>query len=90
MFQVTPEDTEGCFLYNLGDGQWNIPKLRQLLEKILPRNSVFNNFEVEHEFPRIGRKRMLLNARRVLRKDNEPKAIVLVIEDVTRQGTLTA
>jgi two-component system, chemotaxis family, CheB/CheR fusion protein len=90
MFRVTPEDTEGRLLYDLGDGQWNVPKLRQLLEEILPRNSVFNDFEVEHEFPRIGRKRMLLNARRVLRKDNEPKAIVLAIQDITRQGMLTA
>jgi two-component system CheB/CheR fusion protein len=90
MFQVTPEDTKGRFLYDLGDGQWNIPKLRQLLEEILPRNSVFNDFEVEHEFPRIGRKRMLLNARRILGKDNELKAILLAIEDTTRHGAPTA
>ena len=90
IFQATPEDTEGRFLYDLGDGQWNIPKLRQLLEEILPRNSVFNDFSVEHEFPRIGRKRMLLNARRILGKDNELKAILLAIEDTTRQRTPTA
>jgi two-component system CheB/CheR fusion protein len=90
MFQVTPEDTEGRFLYDLGDGQWNIPKLRQLLEEILPRNSLFNDFAVEHEFPRIGRKRMLLNARRILSKDNELKAILLAIEDTTRHGAPTA
>ena len=90
MFQVTPEDTEGCFLYDLGDGQWNIPQLRQLLEEILPRNSVFNDFAVEHEFPRIGHKRMLLNARRILSKDNEPRAILLAIEDTTRHGAPTA
>ena len=87
MFQVTPEDTEGRFLYDLGDGQWNIPKLRQLLEEILPRNSVFNNYVVEHEFPRIGRKRMLLNARRILGKNDELKAILLAIEDTTPPGT---
>jgi hypothetical protein len=74
----------------LGDGQWNIPKLRQLLEEILPRNSVLNDFAVDHEFPRIGRKRMLLNARRILGKNNELKAILLVIEDVTRHGVPTA
>jgi len=90
MFQVAPEDTEGCLLYELGDGQWNIPRLRQLLEEILPRNSSFNDFAVEHEFPRIGRKRMLLNARRILGKDNELKAILLVIEDTTRHGAPTA
>jgi PAS domain-containing protein len=87
IFQVTPQDTEGRLLYELGDGQWNIPRLRQLLEEILPRNTAFNDFEVEHEFPHIGRKRMLLNARRILRKDNELKAILLAIEDTTRQGT---
>jgi hypothetical protein len=90
MFQVTPEETEGRFLYDLGDGQWNVPRLRQLLEEILPRNSVFNDFAVEHEFPRIGHKRMLLNARRILGKDNELKAILLVIEDTTRHGAPTA
>jgi len=90
MFQATPENTEGRFLYDLGDGQWNIPRLRQLLDEILPRNSVFNDFVVEHEFPRLGRKRMLLNARRVLGKDNELKAILLVIEDTSRHGAPTA
>lgn len=90
MFQVTPEDTENRLLYDLGDGQWNIPKLRQLLEEILPRNSAFNDFVVDHEFPRIGRKRMLLNARRILGKDNELKAILLAIEDTTRHGAPTA
>jgi two-component system, chemotaxis family, CheB/CheR fusion protein len=90
MFQVTPEDTEGRFLYDLGDGQWNIPKLRQLLEEILPHNSVFNDFVMEHEFPRIGHKRMLLNARRILGKDNELKAILLVFEDATQNGKTTA
>jgi two-component system CheB/CheR fusion protein len=89
VFQVTPEDTEGRLLYDLGDHQWNIPKLRQLLEEILPRNSAFNDFAVEHEFPRIGRKRMLLNARRILGKDNELKAILLAIEDTTRHGAST-
>jgi hypothetical protein len=76
-------------LYDLGNGQWDIPKLRQLLEEILPRNSTFNDFVVEHEFPRIGRKRMLLNARRILGKDNELKAILLAIEDTTRHGAST-
>ena len=89
VFQVTPEDTEGRLLYDLGDHQWNIPKLHQLLEEILPRNSAFNDFAVEHEFPCIGRKRMLLNARRILGKDNELKAILLAIEDTTRHGMPT-
>jgi two-component system CheB/CheR fusion protein len=90
MFQVAPANTEGRLLYDLGDGQWDIPQLRQLLEEILPRNSAFNDFVVEHEFPRIGNKRMLLNARRILHKDNEPKAILLVFEDATQNGKTTA
>jgi len=89
-FQVAPEDTEGRYLFNLGDGQWNIPQLRRLLEEILPRDSAFNDFAVEHVFPRIGHKRMILNARRVLGKDSEPKAILLVIEGTTRHGRQTA
>jgi two-component system CheB/CheR fusion protein len=64
--------------------------MHQLLEEILPGNSAINDFGVEHEFPRIGDKRMLPNARRVLRKDDEPKAIRLVIEDATQTGTTTA
>jgi hypothetical protein len=74
----------------LGDGQWNAPRLRQLLEEILPRNTAFNDFVVEHEFPRIGRMRMSLNARRILRKDNELRAILLAIEDTTQHKRRTA
>jgi hypothetical protein len=87
MFQATPQETEGRFLYDLGNGQWNIPRLRVLLEEILPRDSIFDDFEVEHEFPRIGRKRMLLNARRIVRKDNNLEAILLAIEDLTERTT---
>jgi two-component system CheB/CheR fusion protein len=88
-FRVSPKDTEGHLLYDLGDGQWNIPRLRKLLEEILPSNSVFNDFAVEHEFPGIGHKRMLLNARRVLSNDHQVKAILLVIEDTTEHGSPT-
>jgi len=62
-FQVTPQETEGRFLYDLGNRQWDIPRLRELLEKIIPERSVFEDFEVEHDFPYIGVKTMLLNAR---------------------------
>jgi chemotaxis protein methyltransferase CheR len=62
-FKVKPEGTEGILIYDLGNRQWNIPKLRELLEDILPQNSIFNDFEVEHNFEAIGRKIMLLNAR---------------------------
>jgi chemotaxis protein methyltransferase CheR len=67
----------------LGGGQWNIPRLRQLLEEILPKDSHFRDFEVEQHFPSIGPKKMLLNARRLnFEKDNQ-QMILLAIEDVT-------
>ena len=64
-FQVTPQETEGKLVFKLGDGQWDIPKLRQLLEDILPRNKHFYDYAVDHVFPKIGRNVMLLNARRI-------------------------
>ena len=67
-FKVRPEGTEGVLIYNLGNQQWDIPKLRELLEDILPHNSSFNDFEVEHTFETIGRKIMHLNARRFYRE----------------------
>ncbi len=67
-FNVKPDETEGILIYDLGNRQWNIPKLRELLEDILPENSVFNDFEVEHNFETIGRKIMHLNARRIYTK----------------------
>jgi PAS domain S-box-containing protein len=82
-FQVTPEKTENRLLYDIGDRQWDIPKLRELLEKILPKNTVFNDFEVEHDFPTIGRRMMLLNARRIYREGNKTQTILLAIEDIT-------
>src|ERR1017187_4863754 len=64
-FKVKPEDTEGRLLYTLGDGQWDIPKLRVLLEKIIPEHGVMEDYEVEHEFPGLGHRTMCLNARQV-------------------------
>ena len=84
-FKVTPHETIGNFIYDLGDRQWNIPKLRTLFEDILPKNTKFDNFEVEHEFPIIGRKIMLLNARRIYRKDIGMQMILLAIEDITER-----
>lgn len=80
VFQVTEEESIGNFIYDLGNGQWNIPELRKLLLEILPRNNVFNNFEIEHSFPTIGHKIMLLNARKFY-KDGDN--ILLAIEDIT-------
>ena len=84
IFDVNPANTEGQLLYQLGNGQWDIPKLRELLEQVLPKNQSFEDFEVEYDFPQIGHQRMLLNARRVLHDaDGEPAMILLAIEDVT-------
>src|SRR5665213_2453884 len=69
-FQVEMKDTEGRIVYELGNGQWNIPALQKLLEDILPKNTFFKGFEVIHEFPFIGRKVMILNARRIHFKED--------------------
>ncbi len=82
VFQVTPAETEGSFLYDLGSGQWNIPELRRLLEEILPKDNVFDNFEVEHDFPSLGRKQMVLNARKITLNEAEGgERILLAIEE---------
>ena len=77
-FQVTPAETETCCIYDLGNGQWNIPQLRTLLEEILSQNKSFESFDVDHEFPGIGRKSMLLNARR-LHWEGHTELILLAI-----------
>ena len=79
-FQVMPAETEGRFIYDLGDGQWNIPALRLLLEEILTQNTHFFGFKVEHEFPGIGPKTMVLNARRLCRGDNSTQMILLAFD----------
>lgn len=84
-FQVDPKDTEQKVIYELGNGQWNIPALRKLLEDILPKNTFFKGFEVAHEFPSIGRKTMILNARQIHVKEDTtfPPIILLAMEDIT-------
>jgi PAS domain S-box-containing protein len=84
-FKVTPEDTKGKLIYDLGNHQWNISKLRVLLEEIIPRDTQFQNFEVDHEFPGIGRKIMLLNARQIFSKGIGAHMILLAIEDITER-----
>jgi len=81
VFKVSADDTIGRRIFELGDQQWDIPRLRTLLEDILKRNSSFEGFEVEHVFPNIGRKKMLLNARRLTFAGIE--MILLSIEDVS-------
>jgi PAS domain S-box-containing protein len=84
-FNVKPDETEGILIYDLGNRQWNIPKLRELLEDILPENSAFHDFEVEHSFETVGRKIMHLNARRIYTETNQTQLILLAIEDVTER-----
>ncbi len=84
-FKVTPEETVGQLVYDLGNQQWDIPWLRKLLEEVLPKDTAFDDFEVEHVFPVIGRKFMLLNARRICRPDNQTELILLAIEDTTER-----
>ncbi|HTL46481.1 MAG TPA: chemotaxis protein CheB [Verrucomicrobiae bacterium] len=92
-FQVKPEDTLNCLLFSLGNGQWNIPTLRKFFEELLPKRKVISNYEVQHNFPRIGRRTMLLNACQIEADDNGEDSILLSIDDITEskaQGNLTS
>ncbi|MDD2733366.1 MAG: PAS domain S-box protein [Desulfuromonadaceae bacterium] len=84
-FKATPEETIGKFIYDLGNRQWDIPKLRVLFEEILPLETVFNGYEVEHDFPGIGRKTILLNARQIFRENIGSHIILLAMEDITER-----
>ncbi|MBW3572081.1 MAG: response regulator, partial [Gemmatimonadetes bacterium] len=83
-FRVSMDETENRLIYQLGNGQWDIPALRTLLEDIIPARSVFNDFELEHDFPAIGRRVMLLNAR-TLQAGHHGELLVLALEDVTER-----
>jgi two-component system CheB/CheR fusion protein len=84
-FKVNPEETVGQLIYDLGNKQWDIPKLRELLEDILPQKVSFDNYEVEHNFSTIGRRIMLLNARQIKRASGKERIILLAIEDITER-----
>ena len=84
-FAAEPQKTEGRMLYELGDGQWNIPALRTVLEDVIRKLRTVEAYEVEHEFPTIGRRVMLLNARQVFDEDGSGSALLLAIEDVTQR-----
>ncbi|MBU1669754.1 MAG: sensor domain-containing diguanylate cyclase [Actinobacteria bacterium] len=84
-FKVTPEMSENTLLFDLGNGQWEIPRLRELLEKVLPKSTTIEDFEVEHDFPDIGQKTMLINARRVQTETGATQMILLAIEDITER-----
>ncbi|MEY8840728.1 PAS domain-containing protein, partial [Cribrihabitans sp. XS_ASV171] len=85
-FRAAKAETEGRLVYDLGNGQWDIPRLRELLENVLPDNEVFNDFVVEHEFDGIGWRQMVLNARKI----DHMHWILLEIEDQTEERTATA
>ncbi|MCX5678131.1 MAG: PAS domain-containing sensor histidine kinase [Candidatus Omnitrophica bacterium] len=89
-FKVKPEETVGQLIYDLGNKQWNIPKLRELLETILPQKTTFDNYEVEHNFAAIGRRIMLLNARQIERGMGKERVILLAIEDITERKEIEA
>jgi PAS domain S-box-containing protein len=90
VFRVYPEETVGQLLYDLGNKQWNIPKLRELLETILPQKTSFDGYEVEHDFATIGRRIMLLNARQIKRAMSKELIILLAIEDITERKEIEA
>ena len=82
LFQTVADATVGQSFYDLGNGQWNIPRLRELLEKILPQNSKVDNFIVENKFPQIGLKKMTITALRIHREGIGTETILLTIKDI--------
>jgi two-component system CheB/CheR fusion protein len=84
-FLVTQAETEGQTIYTIGSGQWNIPELRTLLDDVLSRDVPFRDLDIDREFPRLGRRTMRLNARRIAGRDHSPQTILLAIEDVTER-----
>ena len=88
IFRVDPEHTHGCLLYDLGDGQWDIPALRLLLETIIPELTAMDDFEVDHDFPGVGRRIMLLNARKVIYETSPDATILLAFTDVTARRAI--
>ena len=87
-FKVDLEQTMGCLLYDLGDGQWDIPALRLLLETIIPEHVAMNGFEVDHDFPGVGRRIMLLNARKVIYQTSANSTILLAFTDITARRAI--
>jgi two-component sensor histidine kinase len=87
-FNVTCEETEGRRLYDLGNGQWNISSLRKLLEEIIPHHANVEAYEVEHDFPTIGRRTLLLNARKIFYEENESTSLLVAFEDITESRAL--
>jgi two-component sensor histidine kinase len=87
-FDVTPQETEGRLLHELGNGQWDVPALRERLAGVIPHHTTIEEFEIEHDFPTIGRRAMLLNARKVFYEGNNSTSLLVAIEDVTERRAL--
>ena len=83
LFNLSPKEVVGRTVFALDHGRWEISRLRQLLEDILPRKSIFNKFEVTHDFEKIGQRTMLLNARTLSETKGQPARILLGIQDIT-------
>ena len=83
IFKTAPRETENRSIFELGDSQWDIPELRKFLEDIIPHDNEFEGYEVEHEFPGIGRRKMSLNARRIRQSEDHPAMILVSFKDVT-------
>jgi|SRR3989344_667805 len=83
-FMVSPKETGGRFIYKLGDGQWDIAELRNLLEDILPKKKIVKNYEVKHVFPKIGERIIRLNARQI----DSVQLIIFAMEDITEKSDL--
>src|SRR5476651_770500 len=89
-FRTSPDETEGCHIYDLGNRQWDIPALRTLLESVIPHRASVEGFEVEHVFPTIGLRTMLVNARKIFSPGNLDGSILLAIEDVSEERAARA
>ncbi|WP_350433253.1 PAS domain-containing sensor histidine kinase [Shewanella sp. H8] len=87
-FKANHKDTVGKLIYDLGNNQWNIPKLRELLETILPQKTSFDDYRVEHNFKTIGWRTMLLNARQIKQSQSKARIILLSIEDITERSAI--
>ena len=85
VFGVGRDETLGRHLYELGDGQWDVPDLRHLLEQVIPRSAAVEGYEVERDFPGLGRRAVLLHARRLTHPDNNATTLLLAVEDVTER-----
>jgi two-component system CheB/CheR fusion protein len=89
-FQVTQAETLNARIYDLGNGQWNAPRLRELLEDVLPKDAVIDGYDIEHEFPKLGRRAMRLSATRLEQQSDRSARILLAIHDLTAEKRVEA